>query len=331
METEGRLKMSSQRYVSTSFWNDPWILDECTSDERYVYLYLLTSPNSNIAGIYELSLRTAELHTGYDRDQLKRIMERFAEAKKAHYYNGYVIIPKWPTHQRWQQRSKIRDGIVAVLQGLPRDVLEHAKAYGYQFDMDLVDTTIIARNVRQGVSGSLRKAVIDASEGKCARCGKEADKLEIHHIVPVKEGGKNSKDNLEALCIDCHKSVHIPYMDVHNYSDSDTDTDSDTDANAEAHTPRKHTANTHYKIDGYLLPMNQARYDRLCEEYGRHVTNEYIERAYRYSLKKRGDIKQYKDYAAAAEDFMKRDNVEKRKAETAGKIDVRSLNGVSYD
>ena len=125
--------LATQRYISTSFWNDPWILDECTSDERYIYLYLLTSPNSNIAGIYELSLRTAELHTGYDREQLKRILGRFAEDGKAYYYGGYVIIPKWPTHQRWDTRSKIKSGIENVLESLPRAVLAEAKRVGYEF------------------------------------------------------------------------------------------------------------------------------------------------------------------------------------------------------
>jgi hypothetical protein len=125
--------VATQRYISTSFWNDPWILDECTSDERYVYLYLLTCPNSNIAGIYELSLRTAELHTGYDRDQLKRIFSRFSEAGKAYYYQGYVIIPKWPAHQRWSERSKIKAGIENIIERLPAEVLGYAKQKNYDF------------------------------------------------------------------------------------------------------------------------------------------------------------------------------------------------------
>ena len=47
---------------------------------------------------------------------------------------------------------------------------------------------------------------------KCARhcvlCGKNCGtNIEIHHIVPIKEGGTNDFDNLIPLCFDCHANV----------------------------------------------------------------------------------------------------------------------------
>jgi hypothetical protein len=47
----------------------------------------------------------------------------------------------------------------------------------------------------------------------CQDCG-SLDKLEIHHIVPVSQGGKNTLDNMKTVCHDCHvtnyKDVHYP-------------------------------------------------------------------------------------------------------------------------
>jgi hypothetical protein len=53
-------------------------------------------------------------------------------------------------------------------------------------------------------------------------------------------------------------------------------------------------------------PISATRYKNLCEKYGRSVTDEYIEKAWDYAASKG---KKYKDYAAAAGNFMKRDNV----------------------
>ena len=33
--------------------------------------------------------------------------------------------------------------------------------------------------------------------------------LEVHHIVPLADGGRDSIDNVVALCPNCHRKVHI--------------------------------------------------------------------------------------------------------------------------
>ena len=41
----------------------------------------------------------------------------------------------------------------------------------------------------------------------CENCGKE-DELEVHHIIPLVEGGSDDFENFVALCSDCHKIFH---------------------------------------------------------------------------------------------------------------------------
>jgi len=45
---------------------------------------------------------------------------------------------------------------------------------------------------------------------KCQMCGmKKKDKLhEIHHIIPISQGGSNKRSNLKVLCEKCHKEIH---------------------------------------------------------------------------------------------------------------------------
>ena len=36
--------------------------------------------------------------------------------------------------------------------------------------------------------------------------------LEVHHLVPRSEGGKNTMDNLVTLCSGCHRLLHERYL-----------------------------------------------------------------------------------------------------------------------
>ena len=230
--------MATQRYISTSFWDDRWIRSLNPAD-RYLYLYLMTNPLTNIAGVYAITVDRIAFDTGYDERTLRPMLDRFDQAGKAlHFKDEWMILPAWPRHQKWESRAKIRDGIISVLQDAPRELLEYLAEVDYQFDLMLVDSTIIASKVREGVSGSTRKRVIDEANGVCSRCGGTSNHLEISHITPVKDGGDNSEGNLQAVCKPCLREILSPYtiyghetqsIPVHNYSDSDSDLDLDTD------------------------------------------------------------------------------------------------------
>ena len=127
--------MATQRYISTSFWDDAWIRSLDPS-EKFIYLYLMTNSLTNIAGVYEITVDRICFDTGYNQDTVNRVLERFHEAGKAFLWHGYMIIPTWPKHQRWQQRSKIEAGIVLILKELPQKVLIYLKKIGYAYPID---------------------------------------------------------------------------------------------------------------------------------------------------------------------------------------------------
>ena len=50
-----------------------------------------------------------------------------------------------------------------------------------------------------------------ASHPLCERCkqqGKLVPTQEVHHILPLSEGGTHARDNLIALCQSCHSTIH---------------------------------------------------------------------------------------------------------------------------
>ena len=59
---------------------------------------------------------------------------------------------------------------------------------------------------------SVEEYVIARQGGRCACCGKPID--DIHHIVPVSEGGSDGPENRLGLCRECHHLHHIGELDV---------------------------------------------------------------------------------------------------------------------
>lgn len=53
---------------------------------------------------------------------------------------------------------------------------------------------------------ALRRQIVDEQWALCDACGEplEARTAEIDHIVPVAAGGSNARENLHALCPNCH-------------------------------------------------------------------------------------------------------------------------------
>lgn len=45
----------------------------------------------------------------------------------------------------------------------------------------------------------------------CQDCG-STEHLEIHHLIPISQGSKNTLDNLKTVCHNCHK---INYKEIH--------------------------------------------------------------------------------------------------------------------
>lgn len=62
------------------------------------------------------------------------------------------------------------------------------------------------RNARKGVR---RESTFNRFHGLCADCKKDvSDYWEVHHDVPISDGGNNEPKNLVLLCQKCHDTRH---------------------------------------------------------------------------------------------------------------------------
>lgn len=78
--------MAIYRQVHTSFWQDNFVLD-LTPEEKFFYIYLMTNSKASQSGVYELPKKVAELETGYNRETVEKLINRFEEYGKIKYCN----------------------------------------------------------------------------------------------------------------------------------------------------------------------------------------------------------------------------------------------------
>ena len=68
--------MASYRNISMDFWTDSKVVDDFTPEDRYIYLYCMTNPHTNLCGCYEVSIKQIANETGYNNDTVERLLKR---------------------------------------------------------------------------------------------------------------------------------------------------------------------------------------------------------------------------------------------------------------
>lgn len=60
--------------------------------------------------------------------------------------------------------------------------------------------------LRKGDSQAMRRAVYDRDKGNCAECGEYDGEWQADHIIEWADGGTHDLENIQTLCLPCHKT-----------------------------------------------------------------------------------------------------------------------------
>lgn len=115
--------MASYRNIQLSFWTDAKVADEFTPEDKYFYLYLLTNPHTNTCGCYELSIKQMSVETGYSKDTIERLIERFALVHDIIRYSNEtkeMLVINWYKYN-WTTSSKLRTSIFNNINNIKND------------------------------------------------------------------------------------------------------------------------------------------------------------------------------------------------------------------
>lgn len=108
--------MAVYRNVHLSFWTDNKVEDDFTPEDKYFYMYLLTNPQTNVCGCYEVSYSQMTRQTGYNKDTVMRLLERFENVHKIIRFDKNtkeILILNWYKYN-WNKSEKTLTGVENV-------------------------------------------------------------------------------------------------------------------------------------------------------------------------------------------------------------------------
>ena len=108
--------MAIYRNVQLSFWTDSKVEDDFTPEDKYFYLYLITNPQTNICGCYQISYAQVTNQTGYNKDTVNRLIERFENVHKVIRFcreTKEILLLNWYKYN-WSKSEKTLAGVENV-------------------------------------------------------------------------------------------------------------------------------------------------------------------------------------------------------------------------
>ena len=160
--------MAVYRNVQISFWTDPKITDDFTPEDKYFYLYLFTNPHTNLCGCYEISIRQVAWETGYSRETIIRLIERFESTHHVLRFNDgtrEILLLNWCKYN-WTSSEKFRKPLLKEIESVKcseyKEFLtrvfngEDTVSIPYQYPMDTTVTDTVTVTVSDTVKKTKR-------------------------------------------------------------------------------------------------------------------------------------------------------------------------------
>ena len=123
--------MAVYRQIQTTFWQDSFVLS-LTPEEKYFYIYLMTNSKTKQCGIYELPLQIAQVETGYNRETVIKLIQKFIEHGKIMYdwETNEIALKNWIKYNPFNGNPKIEVCVSKELQCVKNRSLVDFMKYG---------------------------------------------------------------------------------------------------------------------------------------------------------------------------------------------------------
>ena len=85
--------MADYRQVHTKMWTDEWFL-ELEPESKLLWIYLFSNKRACLSGLYDIPMRVIMFEAGLSRDAIEHHLASYADAGKAFYEDGWILMPK---------------------------------------------------------------------------------------------------------------------------------------------------------------------------------------------------------------------------------------------
>jgi hypothetical protein len=204
--------------IRPSFWTDTVERFKGNADAIAIACYLMSSPHSNMIGLYYLPIPYAVYDTGLGEESIRKALQTLETADFAFYDEGVVFIPSMAEHQCGESlhpQDKIIPAIVSELEKVSHEKFRSAFVSRYHevFHLEKAMNRKKAPN-RSKVREGLRLRVLERDGFACRYCHRFDVPLEVDHVIPVAKGGKTEFDNLVASCEECNRGKAVKAFEV---------------------------------------------------------------------------------------------------------------------
>ena len=197
--------MGKFRQIYCDFWQNSYIQEELTPEDKLFYLYLMTNPKTTQLGVYSISQKQMSFDLGYSMETIKSLMLRFEQHHKLIKYDTET---KEIVLVRWAHRNLVRGG-KPVEDLLKKELLAVKNKDYLKIILEdcpenklkiIIEDFYTTNKIKFLPSKDAKRRYIRLREGnKCFYTGVELDEnFEIDHIVEKSMGGNNSTTNLVA-------------------------------------------------------------------------------------------------------------------------------------
>jgi hypothetical protein len=118
------------RYIQTDIWNESWFAD-MPPRAKLVYLYLLTNPSTNNAGVYIKRPQSISFDLGID--EVSQVLQYLQERGEIICAHDWIIIIRHPRFQKWNTSISIAKAIVSELEDVPSEIIQILRDSQYDY------------------------------------------------------------------------------------------------------------------------------------------------------------------------------------------------------
>lgn len=153
--------LMAQRVIKDTFWTDPYI-EDLSSDEKLIFLYLISNPLCNIAGLYEIKIKRISYETDIWKLEVNKILKKFTNDNKIFIFENWILLINFIKNQSVKNPNVIT-GINRVIQAVPSEFWDSLRAFRSLSEpltyLTILNLTIL--NLTKDISKDISKSSIE--------------------------------------------------------------------------------------------------------------------------------------------------------------------------
>lgn len=115
------------RIIDTEVWNDPKFTDDFTAEDKYFWLFILTTRYGNLSGTFEITFNQIAKDMGYSKETAANLIYRFVNIHKMVEYDydtNEILIFNWYKYN-WNKSPKMETHVFKFVDKLKSDYLKN--------------------------------------------------------------------------------------------------------------------------------------------------------------------------------------------------------------